>query len=480
MDCHALRARNDGHCEERSDVAIHIQREIYMRKIFFITLILFVITPSMFADGVDFSGDISTSWGVFAPWTNDDTAGNFSLGNTNFTGKIDAWYGNSSALAEGTVSYDALTNKLDFSLGELWVDYTESFWGLRIGRQKAAWGKADGIDITNVLYPSDKSSFSAMTGDNGKLAVDAIRLSFNGNSFTADAWWIPFFTPTALPLNEGNTLRKFIVPSTVDFPVPGMNTTLQLPVTINEFEKPALAIWNGEYGLKLSGYFSVLDLSLYGFYGWDDIPLLNYGITFGAPMDPSNPATALPNGITVNGGYKHMAMVGADAAVPIGPTVLRLETAFFPQRYFQKSAEEILKKSIGATEPVEGALQRNQLSALAGLDWMPSGWTLTAQYYCDYVFGDLDFLERTDAFQQGATLSISKSLVNETLELSFAGVIGLNDFDSMLSPSIKYSLSDQISLGTSAYIFLPGPDRDGQYGAYKDLSTIAINASFKF
>ncbi|MBP5751769.1 MAG: hypothetical protein J6W60_02765 [Treponema sp.] len=450
-----------------------------MRNFFFITIILVLCSPSLFADGASFSGDISTSWGIFAPWTNEDTALDFSLGNTNFAGKVDAWYGNSSALAEAAVSYDALTKNLDFSLGELWVDYTSSFWGLRIGRQKAAWGKADGIDITNVLCPSDMSSFSAMTGDAGKLAVDAIRLSFSGNSFTADAWWIPFFTPTALPLDEGNSLRKFVVPATVDYPIPAMNTTLHLPVTINQFEKPELAIWNGEYGLKFSGYFSVLDLSLYGFYGWDDNPLLEYGITFGAPADPSDPSTAMPESMFVSGEYKRMSMVGADAALPIGPTVLRLEAAFFPQRYFQKSAEEILKEALRQAQGPQDA-KRNQLSALAGLDWMPSGWTFTTQYYCDYVFGDLDTLERTDAYQHGATLSISKSLINETLELSFAGVIGLNDYDSMLSPSIKYSLSDQISLDASAYIFLSGPDRDGQYGAYKDLSTIAINASFKF
>ena len=446
---------------------------------FVLLLSFFILQEPLTADGVDFSGDISTSWGIFAPWTNKDTAGDFSLGNTNFTGKVDAWYGNSSALAEGSVSYDALTKKLDFSLGELWLDYTESFWGIRIGRQKAAWGKADGIDITNVLCPSDMSSFSAMTGDEGKLAVDAIRLSFSGNSFTADAWWIPFFTPTALPLDEGNSLRKFIVPATVDYPIPAMNTTLHLPVTINQFEKPELAIWNGEYGIKLSGYFSVLDLSLYGFYGWDDIPMLDYGMTFGAPMDPTNPATALPNGITVDGEYKRMAMVGADAALPIGQIVLRLEGAFFPQRYMQKSAEEILKEALRQAQGPQD-VKRNQISALAGLDWMPSGWTITAQYYCDYVFGELDTLERTDAYQHGASLSISKSLINETLELSFAGLIGLNDFDSMLSPSIKYSLSDQISLGVEAYIFLPGPDRDGKYGAYKDLSTLSLNAKFSF
>ena len=448
-------------------------------KKFFFSLIVLMSCTYLFADGLDFSGNISTTWGVFAPWTNEDTAGDFSLGNTNFTGKVDTWYGNSSALAEGTVSYDALTKELDFSLGELWLDYTDSFWGLRIGRQKAAWGKADGIDITNVLCPPDMSSLAAMTGDNSKLTVDAIRLSFNGSSFTADAWWIPFFTPAALPLEQGNSLRKFIVPATVDYPVPAMNTTLHLPVTVNQFENPELAIWNGEYGIKLSGYFSVLDLSLYGFYGWDDIPMLDYGITFGAPADPSNPATALPEEIVVSGQYKRMAMVGADAALPIGPTVLRLETAFFPQRYMQKKAEEILKEALRQAQGPQD-IQRNQLSALVGLDWMPSGWTLTAQYYCDYIFGDLDTLERKDDYQQGATLSISKSLVNETLELSFAGVIGLNDFDSMLSPSVKYSLSDQITLGLNAFIFLPGPDCEGKYGAYKDLSSLSLNAKFSF
>ena len=424
--------------------------------------------------GAEFSGDIETVWGVGAPWTDSDTnAGRFSLGTTNLTGKLDAYFGNSSAYAEARLSYDAvnttggnLTNGFDLSLGELWADYTDSFWGVRIGRQKAAWGKADGMDITNVLCPSDMSSLAAMTGDDSKLAIDAIRLSLSGNQFTADAYWIPFFTPAALPLSEGNPMRNFLVPATFELPIHAMNTTLILPVTIGELEKPEQVIWNGEYGLRVSGYFSAFDLSLYGFYGWDDTPFLDYSITYGAPADPSNPATAMPDGLTVSGKYERMAMIGADAALPIGETVLRLEGAFFPQRHFQKEAG--------------GTLQKNQLSALAGIDWMPNGWTFTAQYYCDEVFGDLDELEREDAYQHGASLSLSKSLVNETLELSFAGLLGLNDFDSMLSPEIKYSISDQINIGLNAFIFIPGPDRDGKYGAYKDLSSICLKAKFSF
>ena len=409
-----------------------------MKKIFFVSVALF-LTTALFAGDIDFSADIQTLWGVGAPWIDSDkSAGKFTLGNTNFTGSIDVYSGNSSALAKGSISYDALTNSIDFSLGELWADYTSSFWGIRIGRQKVAWGKADGIDITNVVCPSDMSSLAAMTSDDSKLPIDAIRFSFSGNQFTADAFWIPFFTPAVLPSEK----------------IAGV------PI-----EKPELAIWNGEYGLKLSGYFSMFDVSLYGFYGWEDTPFVNYKI------DMTNPSSVIPSAK-----YEHMAMFGLDTAIPIGPTVLRAETAFFPKRHFQKDAQTIVKENMTGT--AETTKDLNQLNALIGLDWMPSGWTLTAQYFCDYVFGNLDNLDRKDAYTHGATLSISKSLLNETMDLSLAGVVNFNAFDSLINPSLSYSLSDQINLETGAYILLPGPDEDGTYGAYKDYSTIYINVKF--
>ena len=454
-----------------------------MKKILLIASFGILAGSFLLAEGgADFSGDIETVWGVAAPWTDSDTAGRFTLGTTSFTGEVEAFYGNSSAYAQATFSYDAcgalneeggsgnIGKGFNLSLGELWIDYSDSIWGIRIGRQKAAWGKADGIDITNVLCPSDMSSLSAMTGDDSKLSVDAIRLSLSRNMFTADAWWIPFFTPASLPLDEGNSLRKFVVPSVVEFPAgPGM--VISLPVDIAGLETPSRAIWNGEYGLKLSGYFSAFDVSLYGFYGWDDIPLLDYELTYETPPTP--------NGINVGGQYKRMGMIGADAAIPLGETVIRMETAFFPQRSLQKSAEKIITEKMTSTD-VEVSERHNQISGLVGLDWMPSGWTLTAQYFCDFVFGDMDNLDREDAFGHGATVSLSKSLVNETLELSLAAMMNFNAFDSMISPSVKYSLSDQISLGGGAYIFLPGPDKDGKYGAYKDLSSFFINAKFSF
>ncbi|MBP5751588.1 MAG: hypothetical protein J6W60_01845 [Treponema sp.] len=455
-----------------------------MKKIILMTMIGVLATACITADGgIDFSGTVESTWGVAAPWTDSDTAGRFTLGTTSFTGELEAFYGNSSAYAQADFSYDAtgalngeggsgnIGNGFNLSLGELWIDYTESFWGIRIGRQKAAWGKADGVDITNVLCPSNMSSFYAMIGDDSKLAVDALRVSLSGDSFTADAWWIPFFTPASLPLDEGNSLRKFVVPSVVEFPA-GPGVVIPLPVEIAGLETPSRAIWNGEYGLKLSGYFSAFDVSLYGFYGWDDMPLLDYSL-----VDANSDYT--PDGNVIGGEYRHMGMVGVDAALPIEAIVQRTETAFFPVRSFQKSAEKIITEKMYSSD-VDSFETHNEISGLVGIDWMPSGWTLTAQYFCDFVFGSMENLEREDSYTHGMTVSVSKSLVNETLELSLAGLLNFNDLDSMISPSVTYSLSDQISIGGGAYIFLPGPENDGKYGAYKDLSSFYLNAKFSF
>ena len=211
---------------------------------------------------------------------------------------------------------------------------------------------------------------------------------------------------------------------------------------------------------------------MYGFYGWDDIPLFDYTM------------------VNASGEYKRMLMVGADAALPLGETVIRLETAFFPERYLQRDAQNIIQEKItnsmiamaSANQPaaVENTLQRNQLSGLAGIDWMPSGWTLTAQYYCDYVFGDIESLERKNSYQHGITICVSKSLLFERLEVSLSGLAGLNDFDSMIVPKVKYSLSDQFSLACGAYILNAGPEKDGKYGSYKDYSSLFVNGKFIF
>ncbi len=421
-----------------------------------ISVILTVVMGAAgFAQEINFSGELSTMWGVTAPGTKN--AGNLSVGNTDFTGTIEAYQGNGTLLVEGTVNYNALQNQLNFRLGEAYIDYSTANWGFRIGNQKNVLGKADGINITNSVFPEDSTS---LFSSDSSIPVTAAKISFSGDFFNIDALWIPFFKGTTLPLQEGSPLKNAMLPSQVA--IPGVGS---VPVKIGTLQTPELALKNGEYGLKLSGYFSLCDVSLYGFYGWDKMPLMNYSLQF------TNPP--IPDAIKIDGEYSRLAMVGADAAFPIGATVLRMEGAYFPNRKMQTSAEKILSGG-------ESGLTQHQIMALAGIDWMPSSWTLTAQYYCDVVLNKSDSLERKETYNHGATLSVSRTFLQETLEVSFSGLVGLNNFDSALSLEGKYSLTDQIKLSAGTYVFLPGLEKDGTYGKLKDLSTIYLRAQYSF
>ena len=67
--------------------------------------------------------------------------------------------------------------------------------------------------------------------------------------------------------------------------------------------------------------------------------------------------------------------------------------------------------------------RKNQVLGLAGLDWTPSGgWTITAQYVADGIIDYESDLERKD-FEHQATLSIEKSILNETFTITASGAI---------------------------------------------------------
>lgn len=399
------------------------------KSVFFVSMFTFILSVSSLASQeVQFSGEAGSLW---ATAVRSENRGDFVLGDNYMKGKFEAFYGNSSAFAEGRTGFDSLENKAYAEVREIYVDYTTDCWGIRVGRQKTAWGKADGINITNLVCPKDYSSARTLF-ENEYLAVDGARLSFNRGKVSSDFYYIPFFTPAALPEEEKSQL-SFIT-------------------------EPNLNLSSAEYGLKLSGYFSRLDLSLYGFYGWDDMPFLDYSIS--------------SEKVQVAANYKKVLMMGADAAIPLGETVLRLEGAFFPKRYFQTAAEKILSGG-------EYTEEHNNFSGLAGLDWMREGWTFTAQYFFDCIFGERENLERGRKFEHGSTLSISKKLFSERLELSASAVLMLKDFDTFIKAHAEYSLTDSLYLKAGGYIFNRGKEK-GTYGQYEDYTSVYIKARYVF
>lgn len=405
-------------------------------------------------------------------------AGGFLLGNLRLDGSLKIYEGDASAFIDGFLMGDAIGSQSSFQaadfvsdngafrlrLKEAWMDYDGGFWALRIGRQSTAWGKADGLQVADVLCAKDENTILAREYADSRLSVDAARLTFKNDAFVFDAYWIPFFAPSALPLAEKNPLKKVMIPKSVSLGAGGTIPVAQ--VTKGNFELPDLSLENSEFAARLAAFFPFADFSLYGFYGFDREPCLTYNLV--------RDSGGNPQALSVNGSYKRMLMVGADAAIPIKEVVLRLEAAVFPQRTFAASAKEQL---MGA----EKFREKTQLVALVGFDWTPSGWTITGQYYLDALLDGSSHLDR-DSYRHQTSLSVSKAFFQETLDISLAWLFGLNDFDSMIKVQAKYSMTDSMALSLGSDLFINGPDKDkkGFYGTYQELSCVWLKAEYNF
>lgn len=408
--------------------------------------VLFILCGAVYAQEMEYSGSFITQAGAGLPNTHHNK-GDFLVGQTSFDSTFKVYIEESMLYINTILLYDALegqssngvsafvsdNNDFALHLKEAYFDWRGEKLALRVGRQISAWGKADDVQIVDILCPQDESSLYSDYQDN-RLGIDAVRLSYIGESTQTDFYWIPFFTPSTLPLAEGNPLNDVMFGSFDN-----------APGSYSDFDRPDRDLSSSEYGARFSAYLPSFDFSLYGFYGWDDMPF------YTADM---------------NGKYKRMAMVGADAAIPAGDFVFRLESAFFPQRYIQASEG--------------GTRQRNQIMALGGVDWTPAGgWTITAQYVADIVTGSDSSLDR-HTYEHLATLSVEKPFLNETILLSGSFAMDLRYFSTNTELVMEYKLTDSITLSMTGEFYFAGPDKDGEFGSYKDLSCIILKGKYSF
>ena len=177
-------------------------------------------------------------------------------------------------------------------------------------------------------------------------------------------------------------------------------------------------------------------------------------------------------------------MVGADAAIPVGDFVFRLETAYFPKRHIQTSADYQIEKSLNE-EHSYTSRRRDQLLSLVGVDWTYSfpiigSLTITAQYISDYVFNYKNYLDRK-RYEHQVTLSVEKSFLNETLTVSGSGALEFCACSAAGEVEVDYQLNDAITLSMIGDIYIKGTQgRDGTYGLYRDFSSLTLKGKVSF
>ena len=125
------------------------------------------------------------------------------------------------------------------------------------------------------------------------------------------------------------------------------------------------------------------------------------------------------------------------------------------------------------------ALRKHQLLMLAGIDWIKSSWTLSAQYFEDLILNHKDDIERP--MHKGfVSLNVSKTFLRETLKLSASGVIDVNYGSTFSTYSVSYAITDNINFALGGDVYTKGYDGKGDFAALHKISAVWLKGTFIF
>jgi len=165
-----------------------------------------------------------------------------------------------------------------------------------VGRQFIRWGKTDIVTPTDRFAPRDFVNVV----DNDFLAVSGVRASAQASADTIEIVWVPWFTPSRIPLVNQ---RWSAVPEPPE------------PLTI--VDRGAELPSGSQTGVRWSHVGNGFEYALSFFDGFNHLPSI--AVSTGA----------LPAEIDVARVYPRMHVYGADAAMPTRWFTIKAETAYF-------------------------------------------------------------------------------------------------------------------------------------------------------
>lgn len=332
------------------------------------------------------------------------------------------------------VENNVLDGQSGFFLNEAFLEYIQDSWDIRIGRQIIIWGKADGIQITDIVSPQDYTEFFAQDYDDLRMPVEAVKLRLLPDIFDLELIWIPFFKASIYPTGDNPWVPESDIPDTYSY----AGTDL-----------PDNELSNGEIGGRISFYLPKIDFSLSSLYTWDDTPFVHLNVSDS----------------TYEYEHHRLLFIGADCSFPLDDFVFRGEAAFYFDKYFEPD------------EISEEPFKKNVINALVGVDWYPgNNWSIIAQLN-ERLILDYEGSIADDKLTTLITLNVSKKLLREILELSNMLYLGLNDLDLFDQLSIDYALTDELHFMVGADIFA---GEEGFFGQYRENTSAWIKAKYSF
>ncbi len=335
-----------------------------------------------------------------------------------------------------------ISSESGVDLHEAWVEYVADSWDVRIGEQIIIWGRADGVQITDMISPPDYTESISRDLDEIRMPVGSARLRFLGEQFDTVLLWLPFFKAGIQPEGDNPWAIK------PDFPE-------NIEVSSASADEPSHSLENSEIALKVSSYLAGLDWAASIFYTWDDFPAMHREII------PSGNRTR----VEFSPKHHRLTIFGVEAARPWSDYVLRVEAACYKGRYYEPAT------IFGQPE------KKDEVKWLGGIDWNPgNNWTITTQLIGDHILGDASWLVRKK-HQYTATLNVSRKVLNQTLTLANMVYWQLDADEIFDRFKITYDFNDAITLFAGVDIF---SGDDGTFGRYEENTQAWLKIKYSF
>ena len=315
---------------------------------------------------------------------------------------------------------------------EAFLDIYFESTDLRLGQQRIAWGKADGINPTDHFNPVD---YTRPFLEDNKIDIPALRLKHYWKDWIFDMIWAPFFISAKLPESGSRWLSE----GEKSFPLP--SDYLLNNMVVKPLIEPEFSLRNIEYGLRVSKWSGTIDVSASYFHGWKKEP------AYHVSMIPVN--TSLMD-VIIEPTYPIIDAIGGDFSKDFGDYIIRGEAAYI------MTDEEDIKNSY--------------FSYVAGLDTYLSD----KSYVNIQLFGEKEIKKKN---KLGLTATYQYEL-SDFSQMEISGIYHFSDNDFLINPKYSREISDDFSFSIGAFLFFGKEGTELGQLSDKDFVFVEIKKTF--
>ncbi len=380
---------------------------------------------------------------------------------------------------------------------------------LRLGIQKFAWGKLDGVPPTDVVNPRDYHDPLVEDFEERKIGIPALAGTYylpdlprlGLAELRATLVYVPLAVPPRLALREERWFPASTVPPSavvvpqaiasraLGVPLPG---DLVIPVRFGTLDhRPPRRLDAGGIAARLAGTWHESDWDLYHYTGPETGP--------DADLRPevrlvSKTPLRLRAVSFLRQAHDVIHMTGADASSALGGFTVRAEAAYFDDRPYLRPSSDLIRQ---ATAPAtveriaRQVLRRGRARVPLG-DLFPTldavEWGIGADYLI-HGFTPLVQLNQIAILDRAPRLlihdpetrlsgTLRKKLLAERLELEVKGTYAIERQAWFVFPRASYLVRDDLRLRLG-YLAIGGP-RASILGQFRDNDEVVLQARYSF